>query len=318
MNSKIVLVWFFPLFNLWLNLSNLNAVVSGSPGFSVTGVSQTCSLRVQGFTRSRKTKPKNIPNLFSETTLWPVGPELGEGVGYQVKWLADVFLAGGRTLGHFHFAVVLLARFVGCQTTGSLSSGGKHVICRLLNQWDVWPRNGWHALPADCVRYFVSQHAGVRKHHPVIDIISKLLLCGRSEDRITLKCFSSWSWLLYLDAYIFWWFLIIFFFFETVSMLFFSLYSSNNTWGLGFFSFSFRVTVPLMRYISQPFSKTKWENIVCLMIWKLTKLSMLVLTSWEWIIMNAKEIPFKYVMVSNMQTFKIHIKSKTLNFTMSE
>ena len=46
----------------------------------------------------------------------------------------DVFLAGGRTLGLFHFIVVSLAGFVGCQTMDSLSNDGKYVICRLLNQ----------------------------------------------------------------------------------------------------------------------------------------------------------------------------------------
>jgi len=91
---------------------------------------------------------------------------------------ADVLLAGGKTLRLFNFVVVSLAGFVGCQTTGSLSSGGKYVICRLLNQWDAWPGNGWSALHAGHVRCFVSQHTGVRKHHPAAGIISKLLLSG--------------------------------------------------------------------------------------------------------------------------------------------
>lgn len=61
--------------------------------------------------------------------------------------------------------------------------------------------------------------------------------------------------------------------------------------------------------------KPSVENVFCLIIWKLTKLSILDLNSWEWIIMNARETPFKYVIFLKYVNFKICIKSKILNFT---
>lgn len=61
--------------------------------------------------------------------------------------------------------------------------------------------------------------------------------------------------------------------------------------------------------------KPNVENVLCLIIWKLTKLSILELNSWEFIIMNAKETPFKYVMFLKYANFKLCIKSKILDFT---
>lgn len=61
--------------------------------------------------------------------------------------------------------------------------------------------------------------------------------------------------------------------------------------------------------------KPSAENVLCLIIWKLTQLSILDLNSWEWIIMNARETPFKYVMFLKYANFKTCIKSKNLDFT---
>lgn len=105
MNSKIYIFFSlcFYVFFLLLSLSNLN---TGSPGFYVADFIQACSLRVQGFTRNRKTKPQNIPNSFWETALWPVGPELGEGVSHHTEWLQC--MRSELVGGHRNFHILLL------------------------------------------------------------------------------------------------------------------------------------------------------------------------------------------------------------------